>query len=99
MILSKEIASDIYDILVEECGAPESMRDSWMHHQTSEEHTYEWRFSGHLGFGGKFWRNMGRWYVDCYLEDSSPKAKRVIKKANAMLADLRETYEIPHGED
>ena len=99
MILSKRIASDIYDILVEECGAVASMRDHWMHHQTKEEHTYEWRFSGHLGFGGKFWRNMGRWYVDCYLEDSSPKAKRVIKAANARLAALRETHKIPHGED
>lgn len=47
----------------------------------------EWRFCGHLGFGGKF-RFPGFW-VDCYPEDISPEREKVIQEANSRLQALR----------
>jgi len=95
--MSQEQASEVYDILVEHCGAPESWRDNFMYHQTASV-CEEYRFQGCLGFGGKFRRyNRGsgleRWYVDQYHEDTTDRSKKVIETANDLLADLRKEYE------
>jgi len=98
--MTEEIANLIYDILVQDCAAAESMRDSWLYHQTNkEELTTEWRFSGLLGFGGKFWRNMGKWYVDGYQEDYTPERKKLIAATNKKLVAIREEFNIPDRED
>lgn len=82
---SKDLAEAIWDILVGHAGAPESLRDDFLFHQT-RQHMSEYRFQGRLGHGGKFWRNYGRivqrneaflsatpagerWYVTFYPED------------------------------
>ena len=97
--MNEETANLVYDILVEECKAPESMRDAFVcHHinelhQVCEKHAYrsnEWRFQGNLGFGGKFWQSKERWYVDCYSEDMADMQKPIIDKANKRLSDLKE---------
>ena len=85
-------AEDIYTILVEECGALESMRADFVYHQTREG-CHEWRFTGTLGIGGKFWRNGGKWYVNTYPEALMKKVETYIKKANMRLVHLRDKYE------
>lgn len=85
--LSRKKAKAIYQILVEECGAPEHSRLNFVMAQSSDEVT-EWRFCGRLGFGGKFWRNSGRMYVNCYREDENPEILAMIEAANKRLEAL-----------
>lgn len=94
--LTHEQADAIYDVLVKTVGAPERQRGHFVHAQTNA-YVSEWRFQGALGFGGKFWRNSGRrrdeswgelWYVNCYQEDETAATRRLISRANTMLADL-----------
>ena len=90
----------VYDILVEECEAYDGghERENFLYHQmkeTTPDDPYsgpptEWRFQGALGFGGKFWRNNGKLYVNCYSEDSCPEREEMIEKANKRLAVLLE---------
>ena len=94
-MLTKEQANAVYDILAQECGAPEqcsavksfSERDHFVLRQTSEN-IVEWRFCGKLGFGGKFWINCDKWYVTCYREDETPERLRMIEAANKRLEAL-----------
>lgn len=98
-IMTEEIANRIYDILVEDCAASKIMRDSWVHHQTNpNEFTIEWRFSGLMGFGGKFWRNGGRWYVDAYSEDYTPKMEKLIAATNKKIDAVRVKFGIADGD-
>lgn len=53
-------------------------------------HLSEYRFIGSLGFGGKFWRNNGRWYVTAYREDLTPERQAVIDATNAALTALKQ---------
>ena len=87
--MSEAVANAIYDILVQDCGAYDGghERESFVAHQTTED-VIEWRFGGKLGFGGKFWRNAGRIYVNCYREDETPEMRKMIDKANERLAAL-----------
>lgn len=91
--LTEEQAGRIYDVLVNICQAPESMREHFLWHQTHDM-IPEWRFSGNLGFGGKFWRNMNQWYVNAYCEDETTERKRTIKKADAALKKLQEELNV-----
>lgn len=80
-------ARQVYDVLVECAGAPESSwRDSFELEFTGERPTNEWRFCGDLGFGGKF--RFPRMTVDCYPEDETPSRLEIIKRTNARLAEL-----------
>lgn len=56
--------------------------------ETPSYQTREWRFSGHLGFGGKFWRNAGQHYVTCYREDETPERRTMIDNLNQEIANL-----------
>ena len=96
--LDKQTANDIYDILVSICGANERMREDFVFHQT-DRWCDEYRFQGHLGFGGKFWRNQGFrpddswgewWYVNCYPEDATKARDNKIELANALLWKLQQ---------
>lgn len=80
-------ANAIYDILIQECGADEYWRENFVQVETSEE-CREYRFKGELGFGGKFWRNSGRMYVDCYSEDTTPLRQKMIDAANKRLENI-----------
>jgi hypothetical protein len=80
-----------WDILVEHAGARRDPieKESFVRAFMQVEHTaIEWRFGGHLGFGGKFWRNDGRFYISCYPEDRTPKLDAIIIKVNTLLTDL-----------
>lgn len=79
-----------WDILVEHAGASKDpdARTSFVHAYTERKFpASEWRFGGHLGFGGKFWRN-GRYYISCYPEDRTKKREAIIEKVNALLTEL-----------
>lgn len=77
-----------YNILVEDAGAQKDPREkeAFVRAYTQIEHpTSEYRFQGVLGFGGKFWRNDGRFYVSCYREDRTKKLDKIIAKVNDRL--------------
>lgn len=82
----------IYDILVEECGAPDghdalSIRSQFFFHFPA---CGEFRFMGSLGFGGKVWAPSGRRppRVSCYREDATPGRLAAIDRANERLEAL-----------
>jgi pullulanase/glycogen debranching enzyme len=54
--LNEKLANDIFNILVETCGAHESWRGHFIHIETTG--CEEYRFQGDLGFGGKFRNNL-----------------------------------------
>lgn len=102
--LTKEQANAIYDILVDKAGAYEGDRPGFVYHE-SNEYCSEYRFMGSLGFGGKFWRNVGLrsdgtygevWYVNVYPEDLArwPEKRIVMDIANLALEKLRLSYEV-----
>lgn len=75
-------------ILVEHAGAPtgDEARDLFVQAMLREERpVQEYRFQGNLGFGGKFMRNDGMLYVQCYREDETPKRRTVLDKTNELL--------------
>lgn len=82
------IADQIWDILVEECGAVEALREDFLHHFPNFPEFREFRFMGGLGFGGKVWCQDGQYSVRCYREDSTPTREQMIKRANARLEVL-----------
>lgn len=88
---AKEIFSKIYDLLVEHAGAGiagSSPKETFVRFFAEPYEIYpctEWRFCGVLGFGGKFWRYDGRYFITCYPEDSTPKRGEVIAKVNELL--------------
>lgn len=101
--LSKEIANEIYDILVEDCGAPDRSielektylveRGEFVREFSEKDNpTKEWRFCGRLGFGGKFWHNNDRFYVSCYAEDRTEEREEMMNCANEKLEEVYEKY-------
>lgn len=77
----------VFTVLVEECGASESMREHFVYDH-EQRRISEWRFGGSLGYGGKFWDNGGRYYVSCYPEDEKRVSMECIEKANRRLEAL-----------
>lgn len=85
--MTKEKANKIYDILVSIGGAYEPERDSFVYHHTESKYgCSEWRFSGKLGFGGKY-RSL-RNTVDYYAEDTSPERDSIVEKINKALSEI-----------
>lgn len=85
----EEFWNKVYDVLVEECQAWDGGHDrANFIGQQIREAPGEWRFCGSLGFGGKFWRNDDRLYVNCYWEDETPSRRLSIDAANTRLAEL-----------
>lgn len=81
-------ANNVYDLLVSIGGAEESERSSFIyHHCTSKDGCDEWRFSGKLGFGGKYRSKRNR--VDCYKEDETPSRIELIEKLNYELNKIK----------
>jgi len=76
-------ANAVYDLLVQHAGASEEGRESFVSAETSQ-HCTEYRFGGSLGFGGKFWRNAGAWYVTAYPEtiEARPEIRQAIDATN-----------------
>lgn len=91
--LDRLTLSAIYDILVRVCGASGHAQDReaflWAAYEWGPSMTFEWRFQGSLGFGGKVWLyNSDVPYVNCYPEDSNPSREQSVKKANEELTEL-----------
>lgn len=86
-VITAEQAERVWVILEEYAGASRSTRDEFMYAATVAGIT-EFRFGGLLGFGGKFWINCGRWYVNCYREDELPSRLMLIAAINEKLEEL-----------
>lgn len=91
----EEIFNKAWDILVEHAGAskdPDNRANFVQAYTTwGKNESYsatEWRFGGYLGFGGKFWRTAGRYYISCYSEDKKAKQTKIIEKVNSLLSGL-----------
>jgi hypothetical protein len=94
-LIPKEAAEKIYDYLIEHGGARSHIidgvdveKDAFVFH-ASEQGITEYRCVSKLGFGGKFWNNMDRWYVSCYKEDETPERKKLIEQINEFLSALQ----------
>lgn len=96
MILSQEIANDVWNILIRECGASnsEDARSDFVW-RMSHQDINEYRFQGFLGFGGKFW--SGRFKVTYYPEDETPEREAMVEKANAKLKELHDRHRGLHS--
>lgn len=91
--IDKSYADAIWTILVEHCGARDTEEDRydfvyWVAISTSP--TNEYRFGGHLGFGGKFYNTIQKLYVTTYPEDLTPEMEVIIANTDAALAALAE---------
>ncbi len=85
-IFTEDEANRIWDILIEECGATEHWRENFVHWVAHQNHSgREFRFQGHLGFGGKIWFYLDKIYVNCYLEDETDERRAMIARANTRL--------------
>lgn len=79
----------VWDILVEHAGACTGPRErETFIHAFASPRTTEYRFQGLLGFGGKFRRNSGGVYVDCYPEDLNPTTQAILDKVNGLIAKI-----------
>lgn len=86
----EEIFNKAWDILVEHAGASKDpmWRPIFVDYFTKSRSHAEFRFGGYLGHGGKFWRNDGRYYVQCFSEDRNLNRTAVIDEVNKLLAEL-----------
>jgi len=87
-MINSKAANKIYDLLVQECGAIEYWRDHFI--QCQSEGCKEFRFQGIFGFGGKFWDNDNRWYINCYPENMTPQLQAKIDEVNLILKKMKE---------
>lgn len=88
------MANDVYNLLVAHCEARETNREFFVRWFVNESGN-EWRFQGALGFGGKFWRTLGRWHVNYYREDETPEREAMYEAVNTALKDLMRFYLSP----
>lgn len=88
--ITEEQANAIYDMLMEECGLNEHLRENFVFSEV--EGCREYRFQGALGFGGKFRNNGNGVYVDCYPEDMTPEREKMIELANTRLREMGYPY-------
>lgn len=79
--------NDVFDVLVEECGAAEMLRGRFLDMQKTDP-LGEWRFGGVFGFGGKLHYRGDELRVSCYREDETPKKLEALSRANARLAEI-----------
>lgn len=88
-MISEAWLNTVFDILVEECGAPSIMREEF---KLSWPDCVEYRFKGLLGNGGKVWatRFPRLPYVTCYTEDRTDRRIEMISAANKRLRDVVE---------
>jgi len=84
--MNKKKLNKVYDILVTIGDANERMRESFIHYHLRESGSHEWRFSGNLGFGGKY--RLDENSVDCYSEDETPERFEIIKRINEELSKI-----------
>lgn len=82
--MTPELASRIYGILYEKCGAPTGLQPAFLtyFYFNRNDVGLAFRFSGALGAGGKFhWDADGTIRVACYPEDETPERLAMISRA------------------
>lgn len=88
----------VYDLLIATGNVrTDSMKHAFVSYFMDPEwpHTKEWRFQGHLGFGGKFWANDGRHHVSYYgREDWSQERDDMVKMLNLEINKLESEHGI-----
>ena len=90
-------ANQVYDVLVEQCGALESYRDNFIYCHVTDRVAMsgnsEYRIGGKLGFGGKFRMRAGeKLYVDYYSEDDNKTRAKIVAITNEALAQLATSF-------
>jgi len=91
MILPESLYHKIYDLLEERLGAEPWHRDDFINYFTHEDGV-EYRCCSVLGFGGKFWNDGGKLYVNCYPEDETDERYLLIEEINGLLQHILEDY-------
>lgn len=85
--MSEERANKIYDLLVTIGGAREDERVDFIYHHCEDKFPCtEWRFIGHLGFGGKY--KSGWNGVSYYPENETPVIKALAETLNIELKKI-----------
>lgn len=80
------------------CGGKEDYPEVFVKRHTATDYAVEeWRFQGHLAFGGKLRTDDDlRCKVNCYPEHESPERRAIIVEADAALDHLYATMIQPH---
>ncbi len=87
--MNSERAIKVFEILIFQCGFKCDELDALKFlHNTSTRPNDEYRFQGDLGFGGKLYTENGKFRVDCYPEDLTPKRAEIIRLANQKLSEI-----------
>jgi hypothetical protein len=95
--MTRKQGNCVYDLLVEQAGAPEDLREDflyWLATDAQPRNYAEFRFQGKLGFGGKFWLTGDGMYVTCYWEDVTPEREKILKTVDDSLAALEKEWGI-----
>ena len=87
-MISTEFAGNIWDILVEDCGAINVEREGFIHAAKTTKNL-EYRFCGNLGFGGKIYLETPP-RISCYSEDRTKEKDEIIQKTNRKLSEIYE---------
>lgn len=87
--LTERQATLVWGILTKFAGASAHPSCEIAFVQTQKEGCTEYRFQGHLGFGGKFWNDGGKWYITCYQEDETPERREIIRLVDQHFAEIR----------
>ena len=96
MILTEAQANQVWDILVETCGAHEDMRSDFLY-QAQQTRRLEFRFQGSFGFGGKVYVEEPP-RVSCYPEDETDERNAAVATANNKLNFLWGDWESERDE-
>jgi hypothetical protein len=94
--MKPEFYFDCYDLLVSTGNTNADIWDkqAFISYFT-RENGREWRFCGHLGFGGKFRRDGINHYVSCYSEDETPERRAMIDDLNRRITRLMRRHNTP----
>lgn len=85
--LTEPQAQEIWGILCHHAGANPDQEEQFLYCVTNPESPcLEFRFQGHLGFGGKYWLETNA--VTCYPEDVTAETTRILEETNAALQGL-----------
>lgn len=94
--LTVEESNALFDVVVEVCGARESMRSQWLAYTAREnpgDSGLEFRFQGNLGFGGKLnYDGFRPAYVSYYSENRNAERDAAETLANERLAAVPHPY-------
>lgn len=81
----------IFDVLVAMAGAPESLRDEFIHaHARTDPPCAEFRFGGLFGFGGKYLSSGNE--LSYYMEHATDELNKLRRQINAALARIPNVF-------